>query len=152
MHGAISRTVKMGGGGHNGAHVQSKSEALEARTLLTNSVTISPVFDAYESGIAGAFAVYRTGDVSSSLTVNFSLSGTATQAASATGTGDYGFVGTSVVISATSNYQYISIYPNDDSAYEGDETVIATLSSGAYSIGSQQSATLLILDDERQRS
>jgi len=90
----------------------------------------------------GTFTVSRTGPTTSSLTVNYTVGGTATN-----GT-DYSTVPGSVTILAGASSAPITVTPVDDAVFEGDETVILTLASGTYIIGAQNSATVTIADND----
>lgn len=119
--------------------------ALATVVIEDNEVSVSIVSDgnSSEDGSAtGSFVLTRTGSTESDLTVNFSLSGTATR------TNDYANFGLSVVIPAGADSVAIPVTAVNDSVPEGIETVVATLAGGAYSIRAPNSATVLILDDE----
>ena len=100
--------------------------------------------DSSEAGDSATFVVSRTGPTGSPLTVNFTRSGTAIN-----GT-DYSDIGTSVIIAAGQSSANIAIAPIQDTAIEGDEDVIITLSaSGTYLLDfSAQSASAFIVDDD----
>jgi galactose oxidase-like protein/Calx-beta domain-containing protein/Kelch motif protein len=90
---------------------------------------------------AGTFTLSRTGSTSSALTVNFVLSGTATN-----GT-DYAAIGTSRTIAAGQSSATVTVTPIVDAAVEGAETVVLTLSTNAaYIVGSPSNATVTIAD------
>jgi serine protease len=99
---------------------------------------------AAEAGLdPGTFTITRTGATTSPLTVNYTMSGSATN-----GT-DYTAVSGSVVIAASSSTATVTITPIDDSVFEGNETAILTLSTNAaYGVGSPRSATVTIADNE----
>ena len=80
----------------------------------------------------------------SSLTVLYSLGGTATQ------TTDYTIQGGgSLTVAANATSANLSIVITNDPVDESDETVIVTLASGAgYDIGSQSVHTLTLVDDD----
>jgi YVTN family beta-propeller protein len=90
----------------------------------------------------GTFTITRSGGTTIALTVNFTLTGTATP-----GT-DYNNVSTSVTIPAGQASATVSITPKPDTQQaEGNETVILTLASGTgYTIGSPNTATVNITD------
>ena len=91
----------------------------------------------------GIFTVSRTGSTAAALTVNYTVGGTATN-----GT-DYTTIPTSVVIPAGSASATITVTPIDDTASEGNETVVVTLSSSAsYTVGSPSAATVTIADND----
>ncbi len=124
------------------------AEGLEARTLLTSTVTISASPSSVSEyspggGNFGAFTLTRTGDVSAAETVGLVLSGTAQSGA------DYMAPATSVPFPAGGMYAFVYIYPENDVWYEGNETVVATINStGGSIIGSPNSATVTIEDDD----
>jgi hypothetical protein len=93
--------------------------------------------------VPGELMISRTGDMSTDVTVSFSLSGTATP-----GT-DYGSLPTSVTIPADQSVARLAVVPIDDSLLEGDETVILTLAAGpGYSVDAARAeATATIADD-----
>ena len=99
---------------------------------------------ASESGSdPGRFTITRTGSTASSLTVQYSLGGSASN-----GT-DYQTLPDSATIAAGATNVDIIIHPIDDSVSEGNETVVLTLEAGStYSIGSPASATVTIADND----
>jgi Calx-beta domain len=104
-------------------------------------VTVAKIGDTTE-GIAGAYQFTRIGDLSSSLTANFSVSGTATS-----GT-DFTALGTTVTFNAGSNIANLSLAPLADNSVESSETVVVTATSGTgYTVGSPSAATITISDD-----
>jgi hypothetical protein len=106
-------------------------------------VSIAAASNAAEPATNGQFMVSRTGSTSSALTVNFTVSGTATAGS------DYISIGSSVVIPANAATAPISVSVIDDGNYEGSETVIVALSGGAgYTVGNPSNATVTIADDE----
>jgi Calx-beta domain-containing protein len=98
---------------------------------------------AAEPSDPGTFTVTRTGDTAASLTVFYTVSGTATN-----GT-DYTTLPGSVTIAAGQNSATITVGPIDDVLVEGAETVIVTLVGTAnYSVGSPSDATVTIADND----
>jgi subtilisin family serine protease len=92
----------------------------------------------------GTFTISRTGDTASALTVKYALSGTA-----GNGT-DYQSLSDSVTIPAGSSSAAVTVTPIDDSVAEGAETVVLTLSADpAYAVGSPNTATVNIADDDQ---
>ena len=85
----------------------------------------------------------RTGPTGASLSVSFSLGGSAAA-------GDYTATATTtVLIPAGSNSVTVTITPLNDSVAEPTETVVLTLSSGTgYAIGTPGSALVRIFDDD----
>jgi|GEM_PF-1077339 len=89
----------------------------------------------------GQFTVTRTGDLSNSLMVNYTIGGTATQAI------DYNNLSAIVTFAAGSSTATIDINPIYDNITEGNETVVLTLASGStYIIGTSNNATVTIAD------
>ena len=123
-------------------------ETLEDRALLNATVTVSRVTDIprfatpSEVGPTPAlFRVTRTGDVSGSLTVPVSFSGTATKAV------DYLAWENSAVFEAGSSTAYITALPVNNASQDPSQTVTVTLQPGAgYRLGSTASATATIKD------
>lgn len=108
------------------------------------TVTISATdSSAYESGDNATYRISRTGDTASSLTVNFTVAGTATRAT------DYFFNAgaDSTTIQAGNSYIDISTSSATDQLAESDETIVVTLASGSgYVIGNPSAATATIHD------
>ena len=102
--------------------------------------------NAAESGSnTGSFRVSRTGSTASALTVRYSLGGSAANGA------DYATLPGNVTIPAGSVSATIIVDTIDDSVAEGDESVVLTLSADpAYVIGSPNSATVDMEDDDRE--
>lgn len=110
---------------------------------VTVTVSAQDASAAEAGGNPGVFRITRTGDLSSSLTVTYALTGTASDA-------DYvPKLGLSATIAAGQSFIDVTINPVDDTAVEGSETVILTLQAGAgYSLGSAISATVAIADND----
>ncbi len=105
-------------------------------------VSVAKIADAAEGGANGTLQFTRTGDLSSSLTANFTVGGTATS-----GT-DYTSLGTTVTFAANSAIANVTVAVTPDAIYDPDETVTATVTSGTgYSVGGTSSATVNITDD-----
>ena len=91
----------------------------------------------------GVFTISRTGDLSSPLTVLYSMSGDADN-----GT-DYTQVSGSVTIPINQPSATVTITPSDDSTPEGSEQAILTIDpDAAYVIGAANSAIVSIADDD----
>lgn len=111
--------------------------------LPTVSISVLPSSRAENSGQNLVYSVTRTGDTSESLTVNYTVSGTATS-----GT-DYAGAGSSVTIAAGQSSASVTIMPTADSTVEVDETVILTITPDAgYELGTGLAATGTILNDD----
>lgn len=113
------------------------------------SVSVSALGNPSEVGpTPGTFQISRTGDTATPLNVNFSVGGTATF-----GT-DYNQVGSTfngangtVTIPAGQNSTNITINPVNDGIADLNETIeIGLQAATGYTVGSQGSATLSILD------
>jgi len=113
-------------------------------TKPTITVTASDA-RASEAGLdPGTFTFSRTGgSTAASLTVNYSVSGTATAGS------DYTSLGTSVTFAAGSSTATKTVTPVDDSLIEPDETIILTLATGTgYTVGGPASATVILTSDD----
>ena len=108
------------------------------------TVTITSPDDANEAGLdPGTFTITRTGPTSNPLTVNYSISGSATNGV------DYQTIGTSVTIPAGSATGTVVITPLADNLIEGAESVVLSVSSRAdYAVGIPGLASLTIADDD----
>ncbi|MEO1432814.1 MAG: SdrD B-like domain-containing protein, partial [Cyanobacteria bacterium J06633_8] len=98
---------------------------------------------ATEAGDTATFRITRTGDTSSALTVNYTISGSATNGS------DYSNLTGSVTIAAGETDADITITPTDDSLIEANESVILTLTSdAAYNLDTSNTATATITDND----
>ena len=113
------------------------TEGLPVVSIATNDSI------AAEEGLdRGYFIISRTGQTTSSLTVYYTLSGTATN-----GT-DYVTLSGSAVIPKGQTQTVISVVPIEDTELENDETVVLTLfSSSSYSLDNS-SASVTITDND----
>ena len=119
------------------------SPAAATLTIVDNAPTITvTATDGTEAGQApGAFTFTRTGDPNIALTVNYAVTGTATQA-------DYVETLSGVITFASGQANVVAaVTPRLDALLEGDETVIATLTAGQYVIGASNAATLTVVDN-----
>jgi len=92
----------------------------------------------------GTFTVTRSGDLASSLTVHFSLGGSAANGI------DYQSLTTSVAFPSGTASAIMTVTPIDDIDSEGNETVALTLSpDAAYTVGSPNGATVTIEDNDQ---
>ncbi|MFM6879470.1 MAG: Calx-beta domain-containing protein, partial [Dolichospermum sp.] len=99
--------------------------------------------DAGEPANNGLFTLTRTGDLSSALTVNIAMSGTATN-----GT-DYATISNTVTFLAGSATATFNLSVIDDTLIEGTETAILTVLAGTgYTVGAAASATVNIADND----
>jgi hypothetical protein len=91
----------------------------------------------------GIFTVTRTGSTSASLTVNYSISGAATNGV------DYTALSGSVTIPAGSASAVITLKPVNDSLMESNESVkISISSSTSYQVGASYAGTIYITDND----
>ena len=98
---------------------------------------------AAEPNTLGQFTILRTGDTTAALTVNFTMSG------SATGGTDYTSLGTSAVIPAGQSNVALAVAPTDDALVEGTETVTLSIGSSAtYALGVITAASVNIMDND----
>ena len=112
----------------------------EEPLIITVSVTPSSTDEDGVTNIVYTFTSDRI--VTSNVTVNYTISGTATNGV------DYATISNSVTILAGSSSATVTVNPTTDTVYEDDETVILTITSGGYDIGSPSSATGTINNDE----
>jgi hypothetical protein len=115
------------------------------------SVTAAPASMDEDDPGGLIYTFTRSGSTSSSLTINFSVSGTADFGTDYTQTGAATFGATSgtVTFTAGNSTATVTIDPTTDLTIEPDETVILTVTSGAnYLLGTPASATTTILNDD----
>ncbi|MBN1763866.1 MAG: hypothetical protein JW860_01300 [Sedimentisphaerales bacterium] len=107
-------------------------------------VTVHRTADASESGLVnGAFEVRRIGGTQNSLTVYYTVSGTAESGS------DFDPLSGSMVIPVNAGSAQIPLVPVDDFQAEDNEWVTLTLSTDpAYTIGLDSFAHVSIIDDE----
>ncbi|MCX5683045.1 MAG: PA14 domain-containing protein, partial [Planctomycetota bacterium] len=101
--------------------------------------------NAAEQGLdTGTFTVSRTGPTTASLTVNYTVAGTAASGI------DFANIGTSVTLGVGVASKTITVTPVDDSASETAETVIVTLSTNGtlYTLDPAKVATVTIADND----
>jgi hypothetical protein len=116
-------------------------------TILDNDaqlVSVAKVSDAEEGGTDGVFQFTRIGNLSSSLTANYSVGGTATGSNDV----DYQQLAGTVTFAVGSSTATVQVAAIHDGVADDDETVVVTVTSGTgYSVGSPSSATVTIADD-----
>ncbi len=96
---------------------------------------------ASETGDSGAFTFTRSGNLSANLGVSFTMSGSAVFGS------DYDTFNTVVNFAVGQTQAVLNITIMSDNVVEGEETVIATLNTGAgYSVGTANSATIKVAD------
>jgi hypothetical protein len=112
------------------------------QNLPVISLGITPI-NANENNTSGVFTLGRSGNTSGSLTVNYTIGGTATN-----GT-DYGSLSGTVTFAAGSPIATVAVNPIDDNLYEFTETVTLTLTAATtYTLGTNSTATLTITDND----
>jgi hypothetical protein len=110
----------------------------------TLTVVASDATAAEGGGNPGAFTISRTGSTAASLTVHYAIGGAAVN-----GT-DFATLSGSVIIPAGSPVATLTVSPTDDATVEGNETVVLVLSADpAYLVGSPNSATVTITDNDQ---
>ena len=131
------------GGSKTAITRSSGTFSLVAPQTVVNVVDTTPT--ANEAGpVNGVFTLTRSGDLGLPLTINYTVSGTATAGA----LNDYTALPGSVTIQAGAVSTNITVAATDDSEAEFTETVILTVSGSlSYSIGTGV-ATVNILDNE----
>ena len=113
----------------------------DGSTLPTVSLTATDSSASEVGPDNGTFTITRSGSTALSLTVYYSMGGTASN-----GT-DYNSISGSATIPAGSTATTVTIVPKTDSLAEGTETVVLTLSPySAYQIGLPSSAAVSIAD------
>ncbi len=121
----------------------SNTDYTRVNTALgaTNTVTVAALDPAMAENWPdpGVVAVRRTGNLDP-ITVNFSLSGTATEGADYTGPG-----GRTVTLGLGVSEVWLSFLPRADTVSEAAETISVTVASGSgYVVGSPASAALVL--------
>ncbi|MCF6235306.1 MAG: FG-GAP-like repeat-containing protein [Gammaproteobacteria bacterium] len=113
--------------------------------LLQNVTITASDAVASETGPDNAtFTITRVGSTVAPLTVNYSVSGSASVGS------DYTALSGSVIIGSGNGQATITVIPVDDAVNEGDETVTITLSSNAAYIIDQPAAdTVTIIDNDQ---
>jgi hypothetical protein len=92
----------------------------------------------------GTFTLTRTNDITSALSVNYSIAGTAANGQ------DYDSLTGVAIFNAGSSTAVINVKPIDDSLYEGQETVKLILNADAtYNVGTAKSATVNLNDNDK---
>src|SRR5438067_3011418 len=120
-----------------------KSSSGSTTTLPTVTVTASDANASEANRDPGVFTIARTGSTSASLTVNYTLGGTAANGA------DYNALSGAVTIPAGAASATVTITPVDDALVEGSETVVLSVAANAaYTVGSPASATVTITDND----
>lgn len=121
------------------------SSAGTGPTVTVTATDASAAETAAPATDTGTFTFTRTGASTSALTVNYAVSGTATNSV------DYANISSTVTIPAGTNPRTatVAIAPVDDSGFEGNESVSLTLTANSnYVIGTPDSATLTIAEND----
>ena len=135
-------TINVGPGSYViGAPNSATVTIADAPAPVVTVVATTP--NASEVGpVDGVFTFSRTGSTAFPLTVNYAISGTASNG------NDYAPINFSMQIPAGQSSAPVTITPFADALVEGDETVILTITASptTYAIGAQSSATVTIAD------
>lgn len=103
----------------------------------------APIAIATEAGEAGVFRISRVGNTSQSLTINYSVEGTASNGS------DYNNLTGTATIAAGKTYVDITVTPVDDTLVEENETVILNIiDTSSYDLAANASATITIIDND----
>ncbi|MFN5514251.1 MAG: bluetail domain-containing putative surface protein [Cyanobacteriota bacterium] len=115
------------------------------------TLSVSPT-SVFENGAASLIYTFiRSGETTNALTINYTVSGTATFNTDYTQSGAASFSTTAgtIIFGAGATTATLNIAPTPDSAVENNETIILTLAQGnGYSIGATASVTGTILNDD----
>ena len=112
-------------------------------TTTTVTVTASDNRATEAALTTGTFTFSRMGDTGPALTLNYTVTGTATSGS------DYTALGTSVNFVAGASTATKTVIPLQDSLVEVDETVILTLAADTdYNLGSPTSASVTLTSDD----
>ena len=107
------------------------------------TLSLSPASVAENSGVPLVYTFTRDGLNTSSLTVNYTVGGTATNGS------DYTAIGSSVTFAAGSSTATVAIQPINETVVEADETVSLSLaSSSTYRVGTTTPVTGTITNDD----
>lgn len=136
-------------GNHAGVPVPFKTAPSEAFTINLEIVGSLPIINvitgdptAGEPSNPGQWTITRTGDLTQSLVVNYTVSGSAGNGS------DYQGLPGVVTIAAGQSSATLDLVVIDDDLVEGNETVTLNLSPGAYTWGAIASTTIAIADDD----
>ncbi|NCR33943.1 MAG: calcium-binding protein, partial [Microcystis aeruginosa L211-101] len=112
-------------------------------TLPSITLAVAPSSVTEDGTTNLVYTFTRSGVTTNALTVNYTVSGTATN-----GT-DYASIPTSVIFAANSATATVTVDPTPDTTAESNETVILTLASGTgYTIGTTTAVTGTITNDD----
>ncbi|HLC78935.1 MAG TPA: Calx-beta domain-containing protein [archaeon] len=117
------------------------SFSIAASPLTT--VTIAPPNSTVTEGATSTLTFSHNGSTQNALTVNYVISGTATNGA------DYQQIPAAITIPSGANNTTLQIRTTDDQAVEGTETITLTLTTSVlYTTNQQNSATISITDND----
>ncbi|MBH8578183.1 DUF4347 domain-containing protein [Nostocaceae cyanobacterium CENA369] len=120
--------------------------ALNTNPAIVNpivSITATDANAAEANNKPGIFRISRTGDVSTALTVKYTIIGTATNGI------DYNQLNNTVAIAPGQSFVDITVTPVDDILKEGNETVTLTLSTQPdYDVDTSDSAATVVIADD----
>lgn len=116
------------------------SPGVPGPTQVTIATAGDTAFEAY--GSSASFVVKRAGDITGDLTVNYSISGTATAGA------DFTALPGTVLIPAGQNSATIWVTPIDDTDPEATELVDIAIDPGNYEVGFPNTASIQIVDND----
>lgn len=106
------------------------------------TLSLTAAADAYEGGAAEVMTLTREGDLEDALAVTVAASGTAT------GGTDF-MVPFTILLAPYQVTANVQVFPLDDSAQEGDESITYTLQSGTgYAVGTPDAATITLYDND----
>jgi len=114
-------------------------------TMVAPAATVSitnTVPTVAEGSSTGTFTVKRSGDTAGVLTVNYTVTGDAVPGS------DYSTLPGTVTFQPGATSTNIFVAASDDTESEFTETVILTIGSGSYAIGTPSAATVQILDTD----
>ena len=138
----VSLTIDTGSGYTIGG---SNSATISIFDNDTPEISVQTISDAAEGGADGTFRLTRIGDLSSALTVSYSVDGTAIGEDDE----DYQELSGSVTFAANEDTVDITVDVTDDSIAEFDESVVLSIDDGTgYTIGAESYAIVMIADNE----
>jgi surface-anchored protein len=140
--GAATVAVRTSDGGFLVGETALTDEDVIAVTVVPPEVSVEVVANAAEPGTNGVLRFTRTGPTGASLTVNYTVGGTATA-----GT-DYAALSGTVTFAAGQSAVDVPVTPIDDAAVEGTEAVVVTLTPAAGVTVTGPAATVTLADDD----
>ncbi len=148
---SVSLTVAAGSGNYTGVGNTASANIADNDSGVSVVVTTPGA----EGGPNGVFTFTRVGDTTGPLTVNFTLTGTATLGAPpldytvSNGAGASAATNGSITFAAGSATAVLNVNVFDDADVEGAETVILTITpDAAYGIGGTNPQTMTISDND----